>query len=201
MANFASALLPEVNSSLPSNPKGGPCARHSNGAGRGRPKNGPVKAATIYDVARTRRGLASDRQPLPRRIRRHPTRDHGRELRSALPSSTTARTPLRGCCKRSGTTASVSSPIASISRARPDHRRSHGAQPATRGYLLDVVITRGLDLEAIESALLLVNDHQVAGILATRADRRHHELPPATRIGRAPCRRRRASRSSPPARR
>jgi DNA-binding LacI/PurR family transcriptional regulator len=36
-----------------------------------------------------------------------------------------------------------------------------------RGYLLDVVMTHGLDLEAIETALALVNDHQVAGILAT----------------------------------
>jgi DNA-binding LacI/PurR family transcriptional regulator len=36
-----------------------------------------------------------------------------------------------------------------------------------RGYLLDVVLTQGLDLEAIETALALVNDHQVAGILAT----------------------------------
>ena len=35
------------------------------------------------------------------------------------------------------------------------------------GYLLDVVLTHGLDLEEIESALALVNDHRVAGILAT----------------------------------
>jgi DNA-binding LacI/PurR family transcriptional regulator len=36
-----------------------------------------------------------------------------------------------------------------------------------RGYLLDVVLTHGLDLEAIETALALVNDHRVVGILAT----------------------------------
>jgi len=36
-----------------------------------------------------------------------------------------------------------------------------------RGYLLDVVLTRGLDVGAIKTALALVNDHRVAGILAT----------------------------------
>ena len=36
-----------------------------------------------------------------------------------------------------------------------------------RGYLLDVVMTHGLDLEAMATALTLVNDHRVAGILAT----------------------------------
>jgi DNA-binding LacI/PurR family transcriptional regulator len=36
-----------------------------------------------------------------------------------------------------------------------------------RGYLLDVVLTHGLDLDAIETALALVNDHRVVGIIAT----------------------------------
>jgi DNA-binding LacI/PurR family transcriptional regulator len=36
-----------------------------------------------------------------------------------------------------------------------------------RGYLLDVVLTRGLAIEGIEDAIALINDHGVAGILAT----------------------------------
>jgi DNA-binding LacI/PurR family transcriptional regulator len=36
-----------------------------------------------------------------------------------------------------------------------------------RGYLLDVVLTNGIEVEAVESALALVNEHLVAGILAT----------------------------------
>ncbi len=35
-----------------------------------------------------------------------------------------------------------------------------------RGYLLDVVVTDGLDLDSIEAALAVVLEHQVAGILA-----------------------------------
>jgi DNA-binding LacI/PurR family transcriptional regulator len=35
-----------------------------------------------------------------------------------------------------------------------------------RGYLLDVVVTDGLDLDSIEAALSVVLEHQVAGILA-----------------------------------
>lgn len=36
-----------------------------------------------------------------------------------------------------------------------------------RGYLLDVVVTDGLDPESIASAVAVVTEHQVAGILAT----------------------------------
>jgi DNA-binding LacI/PurR family transcriptional regulator len=36
-----------------------------------------------------------------------------------------------------------------------------------RGYLLDVVLTNGLALEAIESALAVVTEHRVIGIMAT----------------------------------
>lgn len=36
-----------------------------------------------------------------------------------------------------------------------------------RGYLLDVVLTNGIEVEAVESALALVNEHHVAGLLAT----------------------------------
>lgn len=40
-------------------------------------------------------------------------------------------------------------------------------QARETGYLLDVVLTHGLDVQEIQSALALVNDHRVAGILAT----------------------------------
>ncbi|MGT2426357.1 LacI family DNA-binding transcriptional regulator [Amnibacterium kyonggiense] len=36
-----------------------------------------------------------------------------------------------------------------------------------RGYLLDVVLTKGLEIDRIEDAIALVNDHGVAGIIAT----------------------------------
>lgn len=36
-----------------------------------------------------------------------------------------------------------------------------------RGYLMDVVVTDGLGIESIESALAVVTEHQVAGILVT----------------------------------
>ena len=36
-----------------------------------------------------------------------------------------------------------------------------------RGYLLDVVLTNGIEVEAVEAALALVNEHRVAGLLAT----------------------------------
>ena len=44
-----------------------------------------------------------------------------------------------------------------------------GATAAARehGYLLDVVLTNGIEVEAVESALALVNEHRVAGLLAT----------------------------------
>ena len=44
-----------------------------------------------------------------------------------------------------------------------------GATVAARehGYLLDVVMTNGVEIDAIESALALVNEHRVAGIMAT----------------------------------
>jgi DNA-binding LacI/PurR family transcriptional regulator len=125
-----------------------------------------VKAATIYDVARA---AGVSHQTVSRFLAgfegiRPETRSR---VESALvelqyrPNS--AARQLRS--QRSNRIAALADRVDLTGPARI----VAGATAAARdhGYLLDVVLTNGIELEALESALALVQEQRVVGIVAT----------------------------------
>lgn len=128
--------------------------------------NGPVKAATIYDVARL---AGVSHQTVSRFLSgfegiRPETRSRVEAALSELeyrPNS--AARLLR--TQRSNRIGVIADRVDQTGPARI----IAGATAAARdhGYLLDVVLTNGIEVQAVQAALALVNEHRVAGLLAT----------------------------------
>jgi len=125
-----------------------------------------VKAATIYDVAR-RAGVSH--QTVSRFLAgfegiRPETRAKVETALSELEyRPNTAARLLR--TRRTNRIGVLADRVDQVGPARIIAGATAAARE--RGYLLDVVLSNGIEVEAIEAALALVNEHQVAGILAT----------------------------------